>query len=77
MLAIPLSVEVEDQLAQLAEMTGKTKTLLAKQAINDYLEREMWQITETEHALIEADENDFVPASELKLKFKNWGISAN
>ncbi|MEA9446316.1 ribbon-helix-helix domain-containing protein [Candidatus Fukatsuia symbiotica] len=51
MLAIPLPVEIEDRLDQLAEMTGKTTTLLAKQAINEYLERELWQITETEHAL--------------------------
>jgi predicted transcriptional regulator len=50
---------------------------LANQAIQDYLDREAWQITEIEAAIREADAGDFVPENEMVAKFQRWGINAN
>lgn len=60
-MSVRLPDEVEQQLGQLAQSTGRTKSWLANQAIQDYLAREAWQIAEVEAALSEADAGDFVP----------------
>mgnify|MGYP003539419888 FL=1 len=75
-MSVRLPDEVEQQLGQLAQSTGRTKSWLANQAIQDYLAREAWQITEVEAALREADAGDFVPEKEMMAKFKRWGINA-
>nr|AEW70663.1 hypothetical protein [Aeromonas hydrophila] len=64
-MSVRLPDEVEQQLGQLAQSTGRTKSWLANQAIQDYLAREAWQITEVEAALREADAGDFVPEKEM------------
>lgn len=68
-MSVRLPDEVEQQLGQLAQSTGRTKSWLANQAIQDYLAREAWQITEVEAALREADAGDFVPEKEMMAKF--------
>ncbi|MGC5484043.1 CopG family ribbon-helix-helix protein, partial [Aeromonas veronii bv. sobria] len=60
-MSVRLPDEVEQQLGQLAQSTGRTKSWLANQAIQDYLAREAWQIAEVEAALREANAGDFVP----------------
>ena len=75
-MSVRLPDEVEQQLGQLAQSTGRTKSWLANQAIQDYLAREAWQITEVEAALREADAGDFVPETEMMAKFNRWGINA-
>lgn len=75
-MSVRLPDEVEQQLGQLAQSTGRTKSWLANQAIKDYLAREAWQITEVEAALREANAGDFVPEKEMMAKFNRWGINA-
>ncbi|QHB84890.1 ribbon-helix-helix protein, CopG family (plasmid) [Aeromonas veronii] len=75
-MSVRLPDEVEQQLGQLAQSTGRTKSWLANQAIKDYLAREVWQITEVEAALREADAGDFVSEKEMMAKFNRWGINA-
>lgn len=75
-MSVRLPDEVDQQLGQLAQSTGRTKSWLANQAIQDYLAREAWQISEVEAALSEADAGDFVPEKEMAVKFNRWGINA-
>ena len=75
-MSVRLPDEVDQQLGQLAQSTGRTKSWLANQAIQDYLAREAWQISQIEAALIEADSGDFVPKKEMAAKFSRWGINA-
>ena len=75
-MSVRLPDEVEQQLGQLAQSTGRTKSWLANQAIQDYLAREAWQIAEVEAALSEADAGDFVPEKEMMANFNRWGINA-
>ena len=75
-MSVRLPDEVELQLGQLAQSTGRTKSWLANQAIQDYLAREAWQIAEVEAALREADAGDFVPEKEMMAKFNRGGINA-
>ena len=75
-MSVRLPDEVEQQLGQLAQSTGRTKSWLANQAIQDYLAREAWQIAEVEAALREANAGDFVPEKEMMAQFNRWGINA-
>lgn len=73
MMSLHLPDEVAKQLENLAEVTGRTQSWLAGQAIQDYLQREAWQIAETEQALKEADAGEFATDDEMKATFGKWG----
>lgn len=47
-------------LDQLANATHRTKSFLAAEAIERYIELEAWQVQEIKAALKEADKKDFV-----------------
>lgn len=72
-MSVRLSDKIEQKRVQFAQLTGKTKSWLAKQATQDYLALEAWQITEIHAALCEADADDFVSENEMDAKFKRWG----
>ena len=75
-MSLRLPDDMADTLAHLAKATGRSKSVLAIDALRDYLAREAWQITEVEAALREADAGDFVPEKEMMAKFNRWGINA-
>ena len=53
-MSVRLSEDLSEQLEALAKATGRTKSFLAGQAIRDFINREAWQIAETQQAIIEA-----------------------
>lgn len=71
-MSVRLSDEIEQKRVPLDQLTGRTKSLLTKQAIQDYLDLDAWQITEIHAALCEADAGDFVSENEMDAKFKRW-----
>lgn len=75
-MSLRLADDVEQQLVSLAKATGRTKSWLASQAIQDFVAREAWQIAQIEAALFEADAGDFVPEKEMAAKFNRWGVNA-
>ncbi|MCT7656794.1 CopG family ribbon-helix-helix protein [Oceanimonas sp. NS1] len=76
-MSLRLPNDVEEQLVNLAKATGRTKSWLAGQAIQDYLAREAWQIAEIEQALREADAGDFADEADVAARFKRWGVNAD
>lgn len=76
-MSLRLPNDVEEQLVNLAKATGRTKSWLAGQAIQDYLAREAWQIAEIEQALREADASDFADEADVAARFKRWGVNAD
>lgn len=76
-MSLRLPNDVEEQLVHLAKATGRTKSWLAGQAIQDYLAREAWQIAEIEQALREADAGDFADEADVVARFKRWGVNAD
>ncbi|MCW2484533.1 ribbon-helix-helix protein, CopG family [Candidatus Symbiopectobacterium sp. NZEC127] len=74
-MSVRLNDEVTAQLEALAKATGRTRSFLAGQAIEDYLAREAWQIVEIEQAIKEADADDFISADEMSGLFKQLGSS--
>lgn len=65
-LTLRVPVEVKQQLDKLADATHRSKSWLAGEAIQRYLEVEAWQIGETVKALTEADAGDFATETEIE-----------
>jgi len=76
-MSVRLSEDLSEQLEALAKVTGRTKSFLAGQAIRDFINREAWQIAETQQAIIEADKGDFVSDDEMEARFKKMGVIVN
>lgn len=71
-LTLRVPAEVKQQLDKLAEATHRSKSWLAGEAIQRYLDLEAWQIGEISEALAEADAGDFAPDDEvaaMKVKY--------
>lgn len=71
-LTVRLNQDTKEKLEQLANATHRTKSFLAVEAINRYLEIEAWQIAEIEQALIEADKADFASDDEVNALAKKY-----
>lgn len=76
-MSVRIPDDIEQKLTQLAESTGRTKSWITNQAIQDYLERELWQINEIKEALSEADSGHFASTNDVKNAFSKWGVNAD
>ncbi len=56
---------IAEQLDQLATKLDRSRAYVAAQAIEDFVERQAWQLAEIEAGLTEADQGDFASPSEL------------
>lgn len=72
-LTLRVPVAVKQQLDQLADATHRSKSWLAGEAIQRYLDLEAWQIGETVAALAEADVGDFADAAEIDAVAAKYG----
>ncbi|MDP1524443.1 MAG: ribbon-helix-helix protein, CopG family [Rhodocyclaceae bacterium] len=64
-LTLRVPIEVKQQLDQLADATHRSKSWLAGEAIQRYLDLEAWQIGQITQALAEADAGDFASDDEM------------
>ena len=71
-MSMRLSKELATQLGELAEATGRTKSYLAVQALQEFISREAWQVAEIKKALKEADAEQFVPDVEMQAFWDKW-----
>lgn len=76
-MSMRLPDELVDQLNDLAEATGRTKTFLAVQAIKEFVGQQSWQISEIKKGLAEADAGDFATDEELEALKAKWSRNAD
>lgn len=73
-LTLRINNKTKLMLDQLANATHRTKSFLAAEAIERYIELEAWQVKEIKAALKEADKKDFVSDKDFsKLVRKHAG----
>lgn len=75
-MSMRLPKDLAAQLESLAKATGRTKTFLALQALQDFVERESWQVAEIKKALQEADAGDFATEEEMAVLDAKWSYNA-
>lgn len=67
-MTIRLEPEAKNRLSKLAEITHRSKSYLASEAINEYIKIQEWQMNEIQKGIAEADAGQLVDhASILKL----------
>lgn len=71
-VTVRLDEQIKRRLEALAQGTKRTKSFLAAEAIAQYLDREAWQIEQTQKALLEADEGEFATEAQVSAVFKKW-----
>lgn len=76
-MSLRLPNDLFDQLGDLAEATGRTKTFLAVQALRNFIDQEAWQVAEIKKAIAEADAGDFATDEEIRELDAKWGYHAD
>ena len=71
-MSMRLPPELANQLGKLAAATGRTKSFLAVQAIQAFVEQESWQVAEIKKGLAEADAGDFATDEENAALDAKW-----
>jgi RHH-type transcriptional regulator, rel operon repressor / antitoxin RelB len=71
-LTLRVDTKTKNKLDKLAEATKRSKSFLAAEAIERYLEVEAWQIKEIKQAIKEADAGDFVSDAEFAKIVKKY-----
>jgi len=71
-LTVRMPVEMKQQLENLSRSTGRSKSRLAAEAIQRYVELEEWQVMEIQAGIREADAGDFASNDEVKAVFEIW-----
>ena len=65
------------KLEALSKATKRSKSYLAAEAINKYVEEQSWQIDAIEQGIKEANKGNFSTDKEVKKFFSKWGIHAD
>jgi len=75
-MTVRLEKEVKQRLDDLADVTQRSKSFLAAEAIREYVENNEWQIREIKQALQEADAGDFASDKDIGAIAKKWKVNA-
>ncbi|AHE67922.1 CopG family ribbon-helix-helix protein [Legionella oakridgensis] len=67
-MTIRLEPDMKVRLDKLAEITHRSKSFLASEAINEYLKVQEWQLIEIKKGIAEADEGQLIDHESI-LKF--------
>jgi len=78
-LSIRIQSEVRDQLEELANATGRTKSFLAAEAIEHYLETHAWQVKAIEKSVKKANSKKakFIDHQNVSDWLNSWGTDAS
>jgi len=74
-LSIRLNPETRDQLEDLADATGRTKSFIAAEAIESYIALQSWQVKAIETAVSKADSKKakFIEHEKVADWLSSWG----
>lgn len=64
---------VKKRLEKLAKNTGRSRSFLAAEAINEYLDSNEWQVASIKQAIVSLDRGEGVPHQQVKDWVESWG----
>ena len=73
-ITIRIPLNVKEQLNHLAEATHRSKSWLAAEALNRYLELNTWQVAEIQQGIQEADRKEFAAEEDVEAAFAKWPV---
>ena len=76
-MTIRLEDDLKAKLEKLSEITSRSKSFLAAEAVRDFIESNEWQLAEIRKALAEADKGEFASDKAVQETFRKWGVNGN
>jgi RHH-type transcriptional regulator, rel operon repressor / antitoxin RelB len=70
-MSLRLPLETKQKLEQLAKATGRNKTSLAIEALDEYINQQSWQIQMIQEGIAVADDGQLVSMEEVEAKWMN------
>ena len=64
---------VKKRLERLAKSTGRTRSFLVAEAINEYLDVNEWQVAGIKRAIASLDRGEGIPHDQVKDWVASWG----
>jgi RHH-type rel operon transcriptional repressor/antitoxin RelB len=68
-----VETEVKKRLEKLARSTGRSRSFLAAQALNEYLDLNEWQVAGVKQAIAALDGGEGVAHEDVKNWVNSWG----
>ena len=72
-LSVRLNANLKDRLERLAQRTKRSRSFLAAEAIERYVEAEDWQLEEIAAGLAELDSGKMVEHAKVAKWLRSWG----
>jgi len=73
-ITVRIPLNIKEQLNHLAEATHRSKSWLAAEALNRYLELNTWQVAEIRQGIQEADRKEFAAEEDVEAAFAKWPV---
>lgn len=70
---VRVETDVKKRLEKLADSTGRSRSYLAAEALNAYLDVNEWQIAGIKQAVASLDRGEGVPHKAVEAWVKSWG----
>jgi RHH-type transcriptional regulator, rel operon repressor / antitoxin RelB len=70
---VRINTGVKKRLERLAKSTGRTRSFLAAEAINEYLEINEWQVAGIKRAIASLDRGEGIPHDAVRDWVASWG----
>ena len=74
-MTIRLEAELKARLDKLADVTHRSRSYLAAEAVREYIELNEWQLHEIQNALSEADAGEFASDEAVSATFSKWDVN--
>lgn len=76
-LSVRIPQKMQEQLNELSQATGRTRSFLTTEAIESYLEIQAWQVSGIKNAIKKADEKGahFVEHKAVQEWLNSWGTA--
>lgn len=72
-LSVRVDQKAKKRLEKLAKSTGRSRSHLAAEAINQYLDVNEWQVAAVKQAIASFDRGEGVPHQQIKDWVASWG----
>jgi predicted transcriptional regulator len=72
-VSVRIDPAIKKRLERLAKSTGRSRSFLAAEAINDYLDLNEWQVVGIQKAVASLDRNEGVSHERVKEWVSSWG----
>jgi predicted transcriptional regulator len=70
---VRVETDVKKRLERLAKSTGRSRSFLAAEALNDYLDVNEWQVAGVRKAMDSLDRGHGVPHEQVQAWVNSWG----